>query len=370
MIITQSVPTIQLTRGVPADESYPLELLQDCAQSALSGPHALAAMRYGDGFGFLPLRQWLAERYQVTPSEIMLANGSLQLVEFVALGLLVPGDRVLVESPTYDRTLTLLRRYGLVPVPVPLLADGLDLAALDTLARETQPKMLYVIPDFQNPAGTVMSLEKRQALLLLAEQHNLLLLEDAPYRPLRYRGEPLPSLRELAQAAGQGERVFYMSSYTKQISPGVRLGYAVGPAAALAKVARVANDTYISGAFVGQAVVHEFCQRGLLEPQLARLRTLYAPRLDAMLTALDTHLPGTLYSRPDGGFFVSIRLPASVGVAELLPKAAAAGLQLTDGRGFFVNGQEGDQFLRLPFCALTEAEIASGVARLAAVLRG
>jgi 2-aminoadipate transaminase len=366
-----TAPIIPLTRGVPADESYPLAQLQACASAVLGGKHALAAMRYGDGYGFLPLRQWLAGRYGVADDEVMLANGSLQFVEFVALGLLAPGDRVLVESPTYDRTLVLLRRYGLVPVPVALEGDGVNLAALSAAIASHQPKLCYCIPDFQNPAGTVMSLAKRQELLRLAREHQMLVLEDAPYRPLRYRGEALPSLRELAASdpVAAGASVLYMSSYTKQISPGVRLGYMVGPKPLLAKLARVANDTYISGAFVGQAVVHEFCAQGLLEPQLAALRALYAPRLDAMLAALDEHLPGVLYSRPDGGFFVSIRLPAPNTVAELLPKAAAVGLQLTDGRGFFVSAADGDQFLRLPFCALTPAEIANGIERLAGLLK-
>ena len=352
--------TIDFTRGVPAIESFPLEQVAECAAAIVRGPHGATVMQYGKGAGFAPLREWLGARHSVSADEVLLANGSLQIVEFIALGLLAPGDAVFVESPTYDRTLTLLRRHGIRPIGIPMEADGPNLAALEAaLAREV-PKLFYVIADFQNPSGATLSRAKRVRIAALAEQYGFWLLEDAPYRPLRYRGEQLPALADLAPG-----RTLHMSSFTKQISPGVRVGYIVGDKAALAKIGQIANDTYITPNLLGEATVYEFCQRGWLDPQLERLRALYAPRLAATGDALREFLPDANWIEPDGGFFLSINLPLGVTGEALSQRAAEVGLSLSDGRGFFPNPSDGEQFLRLPFCALTPEQITEGIRRLA-----
>jgi 2-aminoadipate transaminase len=349
--------TIQLTRGVPADESYPIQAVRECASAVMSDPQlALEAMRYGTGYGFAPLRELLAGQYGVGIDQVMIGNGSLSFVDLLGL-VLDKGDTVLVESPTYDRTITLLKRHGVNIVPVHLENDGVSLEAFTAAVKTHQPKLAYLIADFQNPSGATMSLEKRQAVLELSEQHNFFVLEDAPYRPLRYRGKNLPSLFDLNPS-----RVMQMSSYTKQISPGIRVGTLVGDQVWLSRLAKAANDTYISGAFLGQATAFEFLRRGHLEPQLESLRQLYAPRLERMAAALRQN--GLFdFLEPDGGFFLSVALP--VGIEKLLENAQAAGLALTDGRGFFVNPQDGNHFLRLPFCALSAEEIDEGMKRLA-----
>ncbi len=354
--------TIQLTRGVPADESYPLELVRECAAAVMQDPKlALEAMRYGTGYGFTPLRELLAVQNGVSPDQVLIGNGSLSFVDL--LGLILPtGATVLVESPTYDRTITLLKRHGVNIVLVPLENDGVNLEAFKKAVETHKPSLVYLIADFQNPSGATMSLEKRQAVLELAQAHDFMILEDAPYRPLRYKGINIPSLFELNPT-----RVMQMSSYTKQISPGVRVGTLVGDKLWLAKLAKAANDTYISGAFLGQATVFEFLRQGHLEPQLERLRALYAPRLERMATALRANGLTDFYE-PEGGFFLSIRLPSGSSISDVLARAAGAGLALTDGRGFFVNPTDGNNFLRLPFCALTFDEIDQGMKRLANVL--
>ena len=355
---------INFTRGIPADESYPLDLVAECASAVLHGPHAVETMKYGTGYGFNPLREIIAKKYNAKLESVMVGNGSLGFIDLIGLAWLKAGDAVLVESPTYDRTLTLLRRHGLNPVGVTLEEDGVNLESFEKAVNEHKPKLAYLIADFQNPSGSVMSLEKRQRVLELSEQHGFFVLEDAPYRPLRYRGTGVPSLFDLNPA-----RVMQMSSYTKQISPGVRVGTLVGDAGVMAKLAKAANDTYISAAFIGQAIVAEFLARGHLEPQLEALRDLYAPRLDAMIRALEAQLPGVEFTRPEGGFFLSVTLPEGVTVTSLLERAPDAGLALTDGRGFFPNPSDGNQFLRLPFCALEPDEIDEGVRRLAALIR-
>jgi DNA-binding transcriptional MocR family regulator len=225
------------------------------------------------------------------------------------------------------------------------------------------PKLLYVIPDFQNPSGATMALHKRQRIAELAEQHDFWLIEDAPYRPLRYRGHDLPTLLELAPT-----RTLHMSSFTKQIGPGVRVGYMIGEPKLLDRIARVAEDTYITPNLVGQAMVYEFCQRDLLNPQLERLRRLYGERLSAIATAIREQLPTAKWIEPEGGFFLSLALPSGTSSAELRQRAADVRMNLSDGRGFFPNPADGEHFLRLPFCALTPDQISEGIRRLAMIV--
>ncbi len=354
---------INFTRGVPADESFPLEQLADCATTVLSGRTGTQVMQYGPSRGYAPLREWLAACHSVSPDQVLLGNGSLQLIDFLGLGLLQPGDLVLVESPTYDRVLTLLRRRGARVLGLPLDADGPDIAALEEILQRETPKLLYLIPDFQNPSGATMSAAKRKRVVELAEQHGVILVEDAPYRPLRYRGEILPSLFELAP-----HRTLHLTSFSKQISPGVRVGYMIGAADTVTRLAKMAEDTYITPNLLGQATVYEFCQRGLLEPQLDRLRALYGQRLLAIADALRTQLPAAEWIEPDGGFFLSVTLPEGTTGAELCQRAAEVKLNLSDGCGFFPNPSDGERFLRLPFCALTPEQLAEGVHRLASIV--
>ena len=214
------------------------------------------------------------------------SNGSLQLIEFLCAHLLAPGDVVFTESPTYDRVLTLLRRHRARVIGIPLEPDGPSIEALEAALREHVPKFFYVIPDFQNPAGATCSGEKRHRLTELAERCGFWLVEDAPYRLLRYRGRDEPTLLALAPAC-----TLHMSSFTKLIGPGVRTGFLVGDAALVAKLAKVAEDTYISPGYVAQGITFEWCRRGLLAPQIERLKALYMPRLDACLAAIDRHMP-------------------------------------------------------------------------------
>ena len=271
--------TINFTRGVPANESFPIPTLMEAAAAVLQS-HGAAMLQYGPSSAFPPLREWLAQWQGVAPDQVLTGNGSLQLIEFLCLHLLRPGDVVFTESPSYDRTLSLLRRHGATIVGIPMEADGPDIAALEKALAQRVPKFFYLIPDFQNPAGATCSGEKRRRLTELAGQHGFLLVEDAPYRLLRYRGQEEPTLFQLAP-----DRTLHMSSFTKLIAPGVRTGFMIGAAPMIAKLAKVAEDTYISPGYVAQGITYEWCRRGLLPAQLDRLRQLYAPRLEACLAA-------------------------------------------------------------------------------------
>jgi 2-aminoadipate transaminase len=354
--------TINFTRGVPAIESFPIDEVIDAAIAALKTRGA-AMLQYGPSPGFQPLREWLASWQGVTLDRVLTGNGSLQLIDFLCLHLIAPGDVVFTESPTYDRTITMLRRHHAKIVSIPLEADGPNIDALERALARQVPKFFYLIPDFQNPAGATCSAAKRKKIAELSERHNFLLVEDAPYRLLRYRGKEETTIYALAP-----ERTLHMSSFTKLIAPGVRTGFMIGEPAIIAKLAKVAEDTYISPGYVAQGITHEWCNRGLLGSQIERLKTLYAPRLDACLAALDAHMPDAKPTRPDGGFFISLTLPQGVTTTAVRSQASTRGLNLADGMAFFPDGG-GERFLRLPFCALTPAEIDEGVRRLAESVR-
>jgi DNA-binding transcriptional MocR family regulator len=351
--------TINFTRGVPAHESFPIVELGKAAAAVLESRGA-SVLQYGPSFGFQPLREWLAEWQGVTPDRVLTANGSLQLIEFLCLHMIEPGDAVFTEAPSYDRTLGLLRRHGATVTGIPVEPDGPDVDALEHALRTTVPKFFYVIPDFQNPAGATCSAVKRRRIVELAREKNFLLVEDAPYRLLRYRGTDEPTLYELAP-----ERTLHMTSFTKLIAPGVRTGFMIGEPSIVGALAKVAEDTYISPGYVAQGITWEFCRQGLLPPQIETLKQLYAPRLDACLAGLDRHMADAQATHPDGGFFLSVTLPEGVTTSRVREKARVHDLNLADGMAFFPDGG-GERFLRLPFCALTPDEIDDGIRRLAA----
>jgi DNA-binding transcriptional MocR family regulator len=274
-----------------------------------------------------------------------------------------PGDLVFTESPSYDRTLGLLRRHGARVVGIQMEPDGPNIDAFERALKKAVPTFFYLIPDFQNPAGATCSGVKRRQIVELAQKYGVLLVEDAPYRMLRYRGKEEPTLFEMAP-----DRTLHMSSFTKLIAPGVRTGFMLGEAAILGKLAKVAEDTYISPGYVAQAITYEWCRRGLLPPQIERLKKLYAPRLDACLAGIEKYMPDAKATKPDGGFFISLTLPDGVSTTAVRTQAAGKGLNLADGLAFFPEGG-GERFVRLPFCALSPAEIDEGVRRLAESVR-
>jgi DNA-binding transcriptional MocR family regulator len=323
-------------------------------------------LQYGKSRGYPRLRELLADEKDVDTSRIIVGQGSLQLQDFCARVLVEPGDVVYVEEPTYDRTLTIFRRAKAQVVGFPLTVDGVDVEGVEErLAGGERPMLFYVIPDFQNPSGTVLSEEKRHHLVRLARAYNFWIIEDVPYRRLRYRGEDVPSLFELAP-----DRAVQMSSYSKLISPGLRVGYVVAPEPLADRLAEMAEDTYINASYLNQAMVAEFIQRDWLEPQISELKELYEPRLYATLEALEKHMADlATWRRPEGGFFVGVTVNGSVDTDELLSRARDQSLLLTDGRSFFAESHNGEGFIRLPFCALTPQEIEEGVARLARVVR-
>ncbi len=353
---------INLTRGVPPPDVFPVEDLIACGEAALRrDPEVL--LQYNQG-GYPPLREWVAQRHDVASEQVLLGNSSLEVFSFITQVLVAPGERAFVESPSYDRSITLLRRGRTEIIGIPLETDGVDLGALTAELDRGVPALMYVVTDFQNPMGVTTSLEKRKQLAALAREHDFWLVEDAPYRRLRYRGEDVPSLWSLAP-----DCVLHMSSFSKILAPGLRLGYAVGPSDVILQLSAWAVDSHIGPVLPTQGMVYEYCRRGLLDENIERLKEIYRPRLDATVSALRQEMPETDWTEPEGGFFVSGFLPEAIDFVELLARSAEAGLKLSDGRGFFPNPADGYRFVRIPFCSLTEDEIAEGVSRLARLVR-
>ncbi len=348
---------IAFTRGVPPSESFPLEALITCAEHVIH-TDGNRILQYGSGAGYHPLRDHIAAGYHVKSSRILVGQGSLQLLDHLCRVMLKPGDRVFIEQPTYDRTITLFKRAGAELVGFPLMDGQISIDVVrDTLRNGVVPRFFYLIPDFQNPAGSTMSFEIRQELVNLSQQYGFTIIEDSPYRQLRYTGEQIPSLFDLAP-----EDVIHMSSFSKLISPGLRTGYMILNNGMADDVITFATDTYISPSMFDQAVVLEFLDMGLLSDHLDHLKSIFYPRLRSLLSALKTTLTGFgTWTHPQGGYFVGFFIDEDV-TPPALARAADFGLALTDGSGFFI--ENNPHFLRLPFCALTEETIIEGVSRL------
>jgi 2-aminoadipate transaminase len=349
--------TISFARGVPAPECLPVEELADCARAALERD-GRTILSYGPSPGYAPLRDWIAARHDVDPARVFITNGSLQGFVFLAQRL-APGKRVLVERPTYDRPLKILKELGAEVVALDCDEEGLDPDALERELRNgPAPAFLYLIPTFQNPSGRTLGEERRRRIVELAREHDLLVLEDDPYGLVRFEGEPLPSLFDLS-----GGEVTYSSSFSKTIAPGLRVGWFVFPAELARQIEASATATYITPVLLGQATVHEFVSRGLFEPNLERVRGLIGMRRDAMLAALGRELPDLRITRPEGGYFLWAELDG-VDAGELLTRAEAAGVTFVKGTDF--GGDPGS--LRLAYSFVSPDEIADGVARLAAAI--
>jgi DNA-binding transcriptional MocR family regulator len=349
--------TITFTRGVPPIESFPTQRLETCAQTVLEHD-GNRLLQYGKAAGYEPLRARLAEQYKTTPERVIVGQGSLQLLDTLVRVTLSAQDCVLLEQPTYDRVLTIFRRSGTQLAGNDLRNGLLDIDQLETRFQSgLRPRYFYTIPDFQNPSGAIMPLAARHKLIELSQTYGFYLIEDGPYRDLRYHGQALPSLLELAP-----ERVIFMSSYSKLISPGLRVGFMILPPELVEGVRKFAEDTYINASYLNQAIAYEFIQRGWLEENLEQLKVLYRPRLDTLLATLEAEFSGQAeWVKPEGGFFVGLNLAAGGRVPDRKLQQAS-GLALSDSRGFFIDG--GERFIRLPFCALTPEQLQEGVRRL------
>jgi 2-aminoadipate transaminase len=357
------IEPISFARGAPSPDIMPAEALRECADRALRQDPA-GALGYGVGTGYGPLRDWVAERRGVDPANVVITNGSLQGGVMLFDLLVEPGEPVVVESPSYDRTLLALRERGAELLAIPLDEAGLDVGALEVALHEgAAPRFIHTIPSFHNPAGCTLSLERRRRLLELAGEFGLLVFEDDPYGELRFEGEDLPTMLSMEGS----ENVIYASSFSKTIAPGVRVGYLIGPEDVIEAITRSAVNTYISPNMLAEAIVAEFCRSGAIEQSIATVKQALRARRDALAEGLRGYIGDeATFVLPEGGYFLWVELPEEVDTTALLTVAAERGVSFVPGAEFVLEG--GRNALRLAYSAVTPEQADEGARRLAEAL--
>ncbi|GII22361.1 aminotransferase-like domain-containing protein [Planosporangium mesophilum] len=357
-----SAQLISFARGAPSLDIVDIDGLKAAAVRAFEADPA-GVTAYGTSVGYLPLRQWIADKHGVAADQVIVTNGSLQADALLFEHLVSAGDDVIVEKPTYDRTLLNLRNLGAKVHQVTLDKDGLDVEELRALLESgVRPKLAHIIPNYQNPAGVTLSADRRRALIALAEEYGFTIFEDDPYADIRFRGEKLPSMLEQDTAG----TVVHASSFTKTVCPGVRVGYLVGPKDLIATIAKRATNLYISPGMVSEAIVHQFCVSGDIDRSIASVSAALGERARLLGAALREHIPDARFTEPDGGYFLWVELADDVDVDKLVPAATARGVAVVKGSDFLLEG--GKHALRLAYSAVTTDQIDEGVRRLAAAV--
>jgi 2-aminoadipate transaminase len=366
LALTARPGVISFAGGLPAPELFDASGLRDAFAAALADGAAGRSLQYSTTEGDPDLRAAIAARLEARglptdADDVLVTSGSQQALTLAATVLIEPGDRVLVEEPSYLAALQAFALAGARVVPVACDDDGLDPEAVAAAAIEHGARVLYTIPTFHNPTGRTLPLERRLALAAVAERHGLWLVEDDPYGELRYRGEPLPSLASLP---GAEERTLALSTLSKVAAPGLRIGWVRTPPALRRPlvVAKQAADLHSST--VDQAAAARWLAAVDLDAHIAVLRREYGGRRDALLDGLAAALPpGSTHNRPDGGMFVWARLPSGWDAEPLLARALARDVAFVPGYPFFA-GEPDRAALRLSFTTHAPAEIAEGLARL------
>lgn len=366
---------ISFAGGLPAPECFPAEEIGLAAERVLAR-EAGRVLQYGPTEGFPPLRDFLADLMRgrglpVGLGNLLVTNGSQQALDMIAKLLVDPGDLVVVEDPTYVGALQAFRPYQPTFATLPIDDQGLRVDALERLLAEgRRPKFLYTVASFQNPTGVTLSAERRRALIELAARHELPIVEDDPYGELRYSGEAPPLLAALdIERWGAPRHVLYLSTFSKLLVPGLRVGWAVAPEPLLRRMVQVKQGLDLHTSSLAQAIAYETCRDGLLASQIPRICAVYQARRDAMLAALEQHMPaGTRWTRPDGGMFLWITLPDGYNTTDLLAVALEQQrVAFVPGGAFHANGG-GENTMRLNFSFSPPEQIADGVRRLALVL--
>ena len=376
-VVAQAADIVSFAPGYPAPEAFPWSDLRAIAAELLTGSDP-GTLQYGPTRGHRPLLEailgLLAERsIAATLEELLITSGSQQGIDLVARVLVSPGDVVLVELPTFTGAIAAFRNAQAELAGVRQDADGISLDDLDhawqrvTRAGRTV-KLLYVIPNFQNPTGALLSLEKRRRLLEWAERRDVLIVEDDPYGSLYFEGFATSAETRPICADDRDRRVLYLSSFSKTLAPGFRVGWMVAPSSLIDRFETAKQSTDLTSGILDQHVVHEALRRGVVHDLAPKLRQLYREKRDVMEQSLRQHAGDRLtWSQPRGGFFVWATLPPGTTDSELLERSLRHGLVFVIGSAFFVDGT-GQDTIRLSFSAPTADRIREGAVRLGAAL--
>ncbi len=361
---------VTLAAGNPSPEAFPAAEMAAIAAEIFQND-APGALQYGISEGYTPLRERTRERARrnigigTESDDLIITSGGQQVVELAAKTLLNEGDTVICENPSFIGALNALRSYGAKLVGVPCNGAGMDMDALERALREhPEAKMIYTIPTFQNPSGEVMPLPARRRLLELAERYDAVVLEDDPYRELRYDGEHVPAIKSMDKDG----RVVYAGSFSKIIAPGIRLGYALAPAPLIAKMTAAKQVSDVHSNLFFQILVERYMARHDLDAHIARCRALYKTRRDAMNLALGRHMPGAEWIVPEGGLFLWVKLPGGMDGTEFCRRAKEKKVMAVPGSAFLTDEGGFSDAIRLNFSLPTPAQIETGIERLGKTL--
>ncbi len=365
--ITKRPDIISFAGGLPAPELFPLEAFRDSLNQALQEEGA-AALQYDLTEGYEPLKeflcQWLARHgLPCQPEEMLLTHGSQQALDLIGKVFLNPEDRILVENPTYLGAIQAFNAYQARYSSVPMDASGLIIEDAEKAIRKSRPKLAYLVPTFQNPSGITMNLERRKAFLKLAQKHGLPVVEDDPYSYLRFSGAAQVSLYSLAKGRG----VIYLSTFSKILSPGIRLGFVIAEPQVIQALVLAKQAADLQTNSLIQRAVYYYGKNGHLDRHIPSIVESYRQRAGTMLASMDRYFPSSVrWVPPEGGMFIWCMLPKGMSATKLFKKAAAAKVAYVTGSVFHANGG-GDETLRLNFTNSTPDQIEEGIKRLGIV---
>jgi 2-aminoadipate transaminase len=365
---------ISFAGGFPNPETFPTEIIRKIADDILrtDGPQAL---QYGITEGYPPLREAVADRMNkkgmdVSKDNVLITSGSQQVIDLMGKMFIDPGDIVVVSAPTYLAALTSFSAYQATFESIPLDQDNMRMDLFEDrikkLARRGRPpKIVYVLPNFHNPAGVTMPEKNRKKLIDLASDFDLIVLEDDPYSELRYTGEPIPPIKSLDDEG----RVVYMGTFSKILAPGLRTGWLVADPEILRKLVIAKQSTDVCTNMLSQRIAHEYIIRGHIDPQIEKIKKIYGRKLDIMLKGLEEYAPSEIkWVRPEGGMFLWLTLPETIDSGDLLTKALKKHVAFVTGKAFYADPKDGKNAMRLNFTHPSDDTITEGLKRLGSVM--
>ncbi|MDE0572135.1 PLP-dependent aminotransferase family protein [Demequina sp. B12] len=362
---------VSLAGGMPYIGGLPLDELSEMSRRLIL-EQGEVALQYGSGQGDEALREQITnvmalEGIAAHPDDVVVTTGSQQALDLVSTIFLDPGDVVVAEAPSYVGALGVFRAHEADVEHVAMDADGLVPAELERVLTELKAagrrvKFLYTVPNFHNPGGVTMSLERRPQVVEICRRHGVLILEDNPYGLLGFDSEPMPALRSLSE-----EGVIYLGSFSKTFAPGYRVGWAVAPHAVREKLVLASEAAILSPSNASQLAIRAYLEHFDWQGQIKKFQVQYRERRDAMISSLEEHLPEASWNVPDGGFYVWVKLPEGLNAKTMLPRAVTARVAYVSGTAFYADGQ-GSDHMRLSYCYPTPERIREGVRRLASVV--
>ncbi len=361
---------ISMAGGAPAPESFPGEELSQIAADILKNSPQIA-LQYGTTEGYVPLQDMVRERMRAIDcykenDELIIVSGGQQGIDFTLKSMVNDFEGVIVEEPSFIGTLNSARSYNAKLFGVPVLEDGMDLDMAEEILKKENIKIIYTIPTFQNPSGITMSLEKRKRLLALAEKYDVYIIEDNPYGELRFSGDCVPNIKSL----DTNGRVIYVGSFSKILSPGLRLGWTVAPAPISDRIAVVKQVSDVHTALLNQMMAAEFMRRYSMEEHIEKLCKMYKERCEMMLASMEQYFPDNVqYTRPCGGIFIYCTLPKGSNTIELFAKALEKKVAFVPGHTFMVDIDTPANTFRLNYSAINPQNIDKGIRILSEVIK-